>query len=124
MAEAVEEGFGGEMACDFTGGCASYAVANDEGSVFGKRGAGILIGVAHQAAMGEHGEDAREVNRGIRRKGGEELRLVRLYSRSVCHFGTRDARVRGSLETILLAAIQSMVSMAGVSFGIVWRTLG
>jgi len=94
LAEAVEEGFGREMAGDFTGCCASYSVANDEGALFGQCGACILIGVAHESGMGKHGEDAREVNRGVRLKGGGELWLEGLYSRSVCHFGTRDARIR------------------------------
>ena len=59
VAEGIEEGFGGEMAGDFSSGGAAHAIADDEGVVFGKSRAGVLIGVAHAATVGEHGEALR-----------------------------------------------------------------
>ena len=58
MGEAVEKGLCGEMAGDLASGGASHAVADDEDSALGQRGAGVLVGVAHATAMGEHGEGA------------------------------------------------------------------
>src|SRR5579872_2203655 len=62
MAEVVEEDFGGEMAGDFTSGCAPHAIADNEGAMFRECGAGVLIEVADAARMREHGEDTREVD--------------------------------------------------------------
>jgi hypothetical protein len=101
----VQEGFGGEMAGDLTGGGSSNAIADDEGAEVGQGSAGILVGVAHMAAMGEHGEGAEWRRCGGRRKwgsdrdgGGRDLRLERLQSRSICHYDTVDRRFRGSLK--------------------------
>ena len=105
LAEGVQEGFGSEMAGDLTGGGSSNAIADDEGAEVGQGGAGVLVGVAHMAAMGEHGEGAEWRRCGGRRKwgsdrdgGGRDLRLERLQSRSICHYGTVDRRFRGSLK--------------------------
>ena len=74
MGEAVEEGFGGEMAGHFASGGASHAIADDEGAVLGQGGAGVLVGVAHTAAMGEHGEGTRaSVRSGCPRRRGVEF---------------------------------------------------
>ena len=109
LAEAVEEGLGGEMAGDFASGGSAYAVADDEGAVLGQGGAGVLVDVADAAAMGAHGEgQGVEVGGGDRGGGGVDLRLGRLQSCGVRHFGTRDRRNWGSLETILLVVRESI----------------
>lgn len=77
------------MAGDFSGGGSAHAVADDEGANVGEGGAGVLVGVADAAGMGEHGEGAGERRRGYNRGGGR-VRLGGFQRRSVCHFSTRE----------------------------------
>ena len=102
VGEAREKGLGGEMAGDFAGSGAAHAVADDKDAVFGQRGAGVLIEVAHPAGMREHGEDkggrAGWCNRW---SGGRNSRLRLLQSRSICHFGTERPEFRGRCNNTL-----------------------
>jgi hypothetical protein len=114
----VQEGVGGKTAGDLAGGGPSDAIADDEGAVLGKRGAGVLIGVAHTARIGEHGEGAHW--RGCRGRSecgsGWDLRLERFQSRSVRHFGTQDRRFPGSLKQYSLGRERPITFV----FGVVW----
>jgi hypothetical protein len=96
-AERVEEGFAGEMAGDFAGGCSAHAIADDEGANAGQGGAGVLVDVADAAAMREHGERAGERRWGCDHSGGG-VRLRGFQSRSVCHLSTRDRGIWGTLK--------------------------
>ena len=58
-----EEGFECEVTGDFTGGGSAHAVAYGEDAALGDGSAGVFIGVADAAGVGEHGE-------GERRGGG------------------------------------------------------
>lgn len=88
VAEAVEEGFSGEMAGYFAAGGAAHAIAYDKDAEVRQGGACILVGVAHPAAMGEHGEGREFGGWDVRGGGGWDVRLGRLQSRSVWHFDT------------------------------------
>jgi hypothetical protein len=59
MSEAVEKNLRRQMAGNLAAGRASHAIAHNEDPMLGQRGAGVLIGVAHPPAMGEHGKGAR-----------------------------------------------------------------
>jgi len=79
LAEAVQEGLGSEMAGHFAAGGATHAIAYDENALFGQGGAGVLVGVSHTTAVGEHGEGMRGRRRWYDRSGGEwDLRLGKL----------------------------------------------
>ena len=129
MGEAVKEGLAGQMAGDLAGGGAAHAVADDEGSMLGQGGAGVLVGVADAAGMGEHGEGAVGARVGRRRRGGGDLRLARGSESQYLPFRHPGSPQFGTVETILLAAVQSKGLDPGSSgqfavckapFGIVW----
>jgi hypothetical protein len=95
MGEAVQKCLRRQMAGNLAPGRASHAVADDEDSMLRQRGAGVLVGVAHAAAIGEHGEDAaRRKGWGVRRRS-LDLRLTGVQSRIISHFATPDHRNLG-----------------------------
>ena len=52
-----EEGVGGEIARDLSGGGSAHAIADDEGAGLWCGSAGVLIAMADATAVGEHGVD-------------------------------------------------------------------
>ncbi len=52
-----EEGVGGEIAGDLSGGGSAHAIADDERAGLWCGGAGVLIAMADASAVGKHGVD-------------------------------------------------------------------
>ena len=122
LSEAGEEGLGGEMAGDFAGSGAAYAVADDKGPVFGESGAGVLIDVAHPAGMREHGEDKGGQGWGDCRSGGRDSRQRMLQRRSVCHFGTGRPEFQDRCnDTLRRVRVSRAFGVAGYDYGGLWK---
>jgi hypothetical protein len=51
--EIFDEGFGGQVTGDLTGGCSAHAVADDESAGIEGGGAGVLVVLADPSWVGE-----------------------------------------------------------------------
>ena len=96
LGKAVEKSLCCQTAGNLASRGASHAVAHHEGPMLGQRGAGVLVGAAHPAAMREHGEGAcGRRGWGLRRCRGRDLRLRGVHSCSICHCTVPDHRKLG-----------------------------
>jgi hypothetical protein len=69
--EGGEEGLYGEMAGDLSGGGSAHAVADDESTGRGICGTGVLIALADEAGVSEHGVDEMAGLQGLFRYGSK-----------------------------------------------------